>query len=156
MVESGVPAVLVENPIGPVGLLTVGEVVEAIAGGADPDIVWAGETSRLVPKVVSCAQHPVTLGREMVDAALDVVAVMDEGVEVGVTSALDVLGAVLAWLGDAHDPDCVSSPVATLKARALSPNHRSGTPPGAHRSHAAHRGRCRPPRGTPRHRPGCC
>ena len=43
MVETKIGAVLVENSVGPVGLITAGDVIEAIAAGADPDIVWAGE-----------------------------------------------------------------------------------------------------------------
>jgi CBS domain-containing protein len=106
MVESGVPAVLVESPLGPVGLVTAGDLVEAIASGADPDVLWAGEVSRPATKLVGVEQNPVTLGEEMVAEGFEVVAVMDEGIPVGVACALDVLEAVLPRPGDAHAHRC--------------------------------------------------
>lgn len=132
MVESGVAAVLVESPIGPVGLITASDLVEAIATGADPDVLWAGEISRPAPKVVSCEQHPVELGEEMVADGFDMVAVMDEGIPLGLASALDVLGAVLRGARETPDhavnddldlnPACTIGRVATLEARAVSPH----------------------------------
>ena len=103
MVESGVAAVLVESPIGPVGLVTAYDLVEAIAAGADPDVLWAGEISRPASKVVSSRQNPVKLGEDMVAERLEMVAVMDEGIPVGVVSALDVLRAVLRRVQGTHD-----------------------------------------------------
>ncbi len=103
MVESGVGAVLVESPIGPVGLVTPSDLVEAIAAGADPDVLWAGEISRPAPKIVSCQQNPVKLGEEMVADRLEMVAVMDDGITVGVASALDILRAVLHRAQGTHD-----------------------------------------------------
>ncbi len=109
MVESGVAAVLVESPIGPVGLVTASDLVEAIARGADPDVLWAGEIARPAPKVVSCGQNPVKLGEEMVADRFEVVAVMDEGNPVGVASVLDVLGAVLRRASEAPQPHTVNA-----------------------------------------------
>ncbi len=95
MVESGVGAVLVESPLGPAGLVTVYDVIEAVASGADPDTVWAGDITRPTPRMVSCEQHPTEVGEEMAAYGLEVVAVVDEDTAVGVASALDILGAVL-------------------------------------------------------------
>ena len=106
MLESGVGAVLVESPLGPVGLVSANDVIEAIAGGADPDAVWAGEVARPTPRVVSCRQHPVAVGEEMAAYRLEIVAVVDEDAPVALTSALDVLDAVLrAAREDAGSPD---------------------------------------------------
>jgi CBS domain-containing protein len=95
MTESGVGAVLVDSPLGPVGLVTATDVVEAIAAGADPDTVWAGEITRPTPRMVSCEQHPAAVGEEMAAYRLEVVAVVDEDAPVALASALDVLDAVL-------------------------------------------------------------
>jgi len=95
MVESGLGAVLVESPLGPTGFVTAMDVIEAVAGGADPDTVWAGEIARPTPRTVSCTQHPADVGKEMAAYELDVVAVVGENAAVGVASALDVLSAVL-------------------------------------------------------------
>jgi CBS domain-containing protein len=95
MVKSGVNAVLVESPAGPVGLVTAKDVIEALAAGADPDIVWAGEIMRPAPRMVSCEQHPADIGEEMAACELEIVAVVDEDSPLGVASALDILGAVI-------------------------------------------------------------
>ena len=95
MVESGVHAVLVESPAGPVGMVTVMDVIEALAVGADPDVVWAGEIMRPAPRVVSCEQHPAAIGEEMASYDLEIVAVVDEHAQLGVASALDILGAMI-------------------------------------------------------------
>jgi CBS domain-containing protein len=95
MVESEVWAVVVEDPVGPSGLVSARDVIEAIAAGADPDIVWAGEIMRPGPRIVSCKQHPAEVGEEMAAYELDIVAVVDENAPVGLTTALDVLGAVI-------------------------------------------------------------
>jgi CBS domain-containing protein len=95
MVESGVHAVLVESPAGPVGLVTAKDVIEALAVGADPDVVWAGEIMRPAPRMVSCEQHPAAIGEEMAAYDLEIVAVVDEDAQLGVASALDILGAMI-------------------------------------------------------------
>ncbi len=95
MLESGVGAVLVESPLGPVGLVSANDVIEAIAGGADPDTVWAGEVARPPPRIVSCRQHPAVVGEEMAASRLEIVAVVDGVAPVALASALDVLDAVL-------------------------------------------------------------
>ena len=71
-------AVLVESPLGPAGLVTVYDVIEALASGADPDTVWAGDIARPTPRMVSCEQHPTEVGEEMAAYGLEVVAVVDE------------------------------------------------------------------------------
>ena len=95
MVESGVHAVLVESPTGPVGLVTAKNVIEALAAGADPDVVWAGEIMGPAPRIVSCEQHPAAIGDEMAAYGLEIVAVVDEDAQLGVASALDILGAMV-------------------------------------------------------------
>lgn len=106
MVESGVDAVLVENPLGPVGFVTAGDVIEAVASGADPDTVWAGEIARPTPRMVSCDQHPLEVGEEMAAYKLDIVAVVDEDGPLAFASPLDVLGAVLRAARDpSRTPD---------------------------------------------------
>jgi CBS domain-containing protein len=95
MLESGVHAVLVDNPAGPVGLVTAKDVIEALAVGADPDVVWAGEIMRPAPRMVSCEQHPAAIGEEMAAYDLEIVAVVDEDAQLGVASALDILGAMI-------------------------------------------------------------
>jgi CBS domain-containing protein len=95
IVESGVGAVLVESALGPVGLVTANDVIEALATGADPDTVWAGEIARPTPRMVSCQQHPIAVGEEMAAYRLEVVAVVDDDAPVALASALDVLGAVV-------------------------------------------------------------
>jgi len=95
MVESGVHAVLVESPAGPVGLVTAKDVIEALAVGADPDVVWAGEIMRPAPRMVSCDQSPSAIGEEMAANDLEIVAVIDEDAQLGVASALDIVGAMI-------------------------------------------------------------
>lgn len=95
MVESGAPAVLVEDPVGPTGLVTAKDIIEAVAAGGDPDIVWAGEIMRPTPRMVSCKQHPADVGEEMAADELDIVSVFDDGTSVGLATALDILGAVI-------------------------------------------------------------
>jgi CBS domain-containing protein len=95
MVESGVHAVLVESPVGPTGLVAAKDVIEALAGGADPDVVWAGEIMRPAPRIVSCEQLLVDVGEEMAAYDLEIVAVVDEDARMGVASALDILGAIV-------------------------------------------------------------
>jgi CBS domain-containing protein len=96
MVESGVHAVLVESPAGPVGVVTAKDVIEALAAGADPDLVWAGEIMRPAPRMVSCDQHPAAIGAEMAAYDLEIVAVVDEDAQMGVAFALDILGAMIS------------------------------------------------------------
>jgi len=106
MVESGVGAVLVESPLGPVGFVTAGDVIEAVSTGADPDTVWAGEIARPTPRIVRRDQHPLDVGEEMAAYRLEIVAVADEGGPLAFASALDVLGAVLRAARDpSRTPD---------------------------------------------------
>ena len=105
MVESGVHAVLVEAPAGPVGLVTAKDVIEALAAGADPDVVWAGEIMRPAPRMVSCEQHPEAIGEEMAASDLEVVAVVDENAQLGVAFALDILGAMVRAARELRHPD---------------------------------------------------
>jgi CBS domain-containing protein len=95
MWDSGVHAVLVDNSAGPVGLVTAKDVIEALALGADPDVVWAGEIMRPAPRMVYSQQHPATIGEEMAAYDLEIVAVVDEDAQLGVASALDILGAMI-------------------------------------------------------------
>ena len=95
MTESGVGAVLVDSPLGPLGLVTAGDLIEAVGNGADPDLVWAGEVARPVPRLVSCEQHPTDVGEEMAASRLEIVAVVDGDAPMALASALDVLSAVL-------------------------------------------------------------
>ena len=103
IMESGVGAVLVESPLGPVGLVTANDVIEAIAAGADPDTVWVGEITRPTPRMVSCRQHPAAVGEEMAAYRLEVIAVVDEDASVALATSLDVLGAVLRAREDAEN-----------------------------------------------------
>jgi hypothetical protein len=83
MVESGVAAVLIESPAGPVGLVPARDVIEAVAVGGDPDVVWAGEIMRSAPRMVSCQQHPANIGEEMAAYDLEIVAEVGEESSVG-------------------------------------------------------------------------
>ncbi len=105
MVSSGTWAVLVEDPVGPSGLVTARDVIEALAAGADPDIVWAGEIMRPTPRMVSCEQHPADVGEEMAAYELDIVAVFDENAPVGLATALDILGAVVRAKRPPKEPE---------------------------------------------------
>jgi len=105
MVTSGVHAVLVESPAGPVGLVTAKDVIEALAAGADPDVVWAGDIMRPAPRMVSCEQHPADIGEEMAAYDLEIVAVVDEDAALGVASALDILGAIVRAAREAKPRD---------------------------------------------------
>lgn len=104
MVESGVNAVLVESPAGPMGLVTMRDVIEAVAAGVDPDVVWAGEVMRLAPRTVSREQHPADIGAEMVAYDLDVVTVLGDNAPLGVASALDILGALVRAVREPEVP----------------------------------------------------
>jgi predicted transcriptional regulator len=77
------------------GLVTATNLIEAVAGGADPDLVWASEIMQPVPRIVSCRQDPAVVGEEMAADELEVVTVVDENSPLGMASALDVLGAVV-------------------------------------------------------------
>jgi CBS domain-containing protein len=104
MVQSDVGAVLVENPLGPVGIVTAADVIEAVASGADPDTVWAGDVVRPTPRIVSCTQHPAEVGEEMAAYRLEIVAVVDEDSPLALASALDVLDAVLRAAREPTEP----------------------------------------------------
>jgi CBS domain-containing protein len=78
-----------------VGLVTAKDVIEALAVGADPDVVWAGEIMRPAPRMVSCDQNPSAIGEEMLANDLEIVAVVDEDAQLGVASALDIFGAMI-------------------------------------------------------------
>jgi predicted transcriptional regulator len=104
MVESGIWAVVVEDPVGPSGLVTAKDIIAAIAAGADPDVVWAGEIMRPAPRMVSCEQHPSDVGEEMAAGELDIVAVFDETESVGLATALDILGAVVRATREPKSP----------------------------------------------------
>ena len=93
---------LVEDAVGPTGLVTASDVIEAVAAGADPDIVWAGEIMRPAPRMVSCDQHPAEVGQEMAECELEIVAVFDEDAPVGLATALDILGAMVRSTRDAE------------------------------------------------------
>jgi signal-transduction protein with cAMP-binding, CBS, and nucleotidyltransferase domain len=95
MIRSGVGAVVVESPVGKLGLVTAGDLIEAIANGADPDLVWAGDIMRPIPRTVSHARHPVDVGEEMATYELEVVTVTGDDEGLGIATALDVLRAVL-------------------------------------------------------------
>jgi CBS domain-containing protein len=45
--------------------------------------------------MVSCEQHPAAIGEEMAAYDLEIVAVVDEDAQLGVASALDILGAMI-------------------------------------------------------------
>ena len=105
MMESGVGAVLIESPLGPIGLVTANDVIQAVADGADPDTVWAGEVTGPTPRMVSCQQHPADVGEEMAAYKLEIVAVVDEDSPLALASALDVLGAVLQAAREPTEPD---------------------------------------------------
>ena len=95
MSESGSGAVLVDNPIGPGGLVLASDIIAALASGADPDTAWAAEIMRPAPRMVRSDQHPVEVGSEMATHELEVVAVFDGTDSLRVASALDVLRAVI-------------------------------------------------------------
>lgn len=95
---------LVDNPVGPGGLVLARDVIEALAAGGEPDTVWAGEIMRPAPRMVSSDQHPIDVGSEMAAYELEVVAVFDGTDSVRVASALDVLGA-LTRAAKEHEAD---------------------------------------------------
>jgi CBS domain-containing protein len=118
MVESGMGAALVESPGGAIGLVTTKDIVEALAGGADPDLVWAAEVMRPVPRIVSCEQHPADVGEEMAAYELEVVTVVDDDAPLGVASALDVLGAVLRAVRESQTSQKSQAPEASESSGA--------------------------------------
>ncbi len=100
MTETGLNAVLVDNSVGPVGLVTAMDVVGALARGGDPDRLWAGDLMRAAPETVTDKRNPVEVGEQMAAYELDVVAVLNDSAPVGVASALDVLCEILPLLRD--------------------------------------------------------
>jgi len=93
MVETKMDAVLVDSQSSTC-LVTARDLIEAIAAGADPDVVWAGDVMRPIPRVIDREQHPTVVGEEMAAYELEFVAVVDEHERVGLASALDVLEAI--------------------------------------------------------------
>jgi len=101
--RSGVGAVIVESPVGKLGLVTAKDLIDAIANGADPDVVWAGDIMRPLPRTVSSSRHPVEVGEEMTAYELEIVTVTGDDAGLGVASALDVLRAVVQHARDVEN-----------------------------------------------------
>ena len=95
MATSGRGAILVKSPLGPFSMVTARDVIEAVAAGVDPDLVWASDVARSAPPTVGCAWRASEIGAVMVRGRDEVVVVVDEGIPIALTSALDVLEAVL-------------------------------------------------------------
>ncbi len=84
-------AVLVRRPDGSSGIVSERDVVRALAGDADPDVVWSSDV--MTPEVITVKWEEPILGVAllMIDEEIRHVVVVDEaGAAIGVVSARDI------------------------------------------------------------------
>ncbi|HSP39316.1 MAG TPA: DUF1918 domain-containing protein [Frankiaceae bacterium] len=95
LARSAVGAVVVQEPGSPPALLSQGDVLAALAGGADPDVVWVAD---IVSSATVWAARDEGLGRaaeSMRDARVRHVLVRDRTGLVGIAGLTDVLAALV-------------------------------------------------------------
>ncbi len=91
LAELDIGAVLVARPDGSVGVVSERDVVRALAEGADPDEVWAGDVMADSVVIAEPEETVVAVAERMVGETIRHVPVVDRGKVVGVVSARDVL-----------------------------------------------------------------
>lgn len=96
MRDANVGAVAVVEGDEVAGVLSERDVVRAVAGGADPEHVKAGEAMAAGPRYVTLADTVGTAAEMMVEAGVRHLPVVDDGELVGIVSIRDVLPALLA------------------------------------------------------------
>jgi predicted transcriptional regulator len=89
--ELGIGVALVALPDGSVGVVSERDLVHALAGGADPDEVWAADVMSEDIVLAEPEEAIVDVAEQMTAEAVRHVAIVDRGTVVGVVSARDVL-----------------------------------------------------------------
>ena len=89
--ELGIGMALVAQPDGSVGVVSERDVVNALAGGADPDEVWAADVASDDVVFAEPDATIVDVAEQMSAEEVRHVTVVDRGTIVGVVSARDLL-----------------------------------------------------------------
>jgi len=92
--REGVGAAIVRGPLGPEGIVTERDIVEALAQGAKPDDVWAVDIASLDLVTVEPSARVRDVIRKMAQYGIRHVPVKADGEILGMVSARDIL----AWL----------------------------------------------------------
>lgn len=101
LVEEDIGALLIENGSGPVGVLSEKDFVRAIADGADLELTPVDEYMTASPVEISLDAPLSDVIAAMNEFGVRHIVVLDDGDEVGMVSARDVLRAL--------EPDLVTS-----------------------------------------------
>jgi CBS domain-containing protein len=91
LAELDIGVALVARPDGRAGVVSERDVVRALADGADPDEVWAGDVMQDDLVLAEPDEPIVDVAARMADEGVRHVAVVDRGTIVGVISARDVI-----------------------------------------------------------------
>ena len=91
LAEVNIGIALVAQPDGSVGVVSERDVVDALAGGADPDEVWAVDVASGDVVFAEPDSTIVDVAQQMSAEGVRHVAVVDRGTIVGIVSARDVL-----------------------------------------------------------------
>jgi len=94
MSREGVGAAIMRGPLGPDGIVTERDIVEALARGAKPDDVWAVDIASLDLVTVEPSATVRDVIRKMAEYGIRHVPVKADGEILGMVSARDIL----AWL----------------------------------------------------------
>ena len=93
--ELDVGVALVARPDGSAAVVSERDVVRALAQGAEPDEVWVADVMAEDVVIADPDEPLIDVGSRMCEEAVRHVAVVDNGVVVGVVSARDVLDALV-------------------------------------------------------------
>jgi CBS domain-containing protein len=99
MATDHLDAVLLDRPGRPVAVLTTTDVAEALAAGADPDVVWAADVVSRPSVYVDAAESIDEAARRALQRGGDHVVVTDEDGLVGLVSLRELLELVLGQRG---------------------------------------------------------
>jgi CBS domain-containing protein len=97
LAEVNIGIALVTQPDGSVGVVSERDVVDALAGGADPDEVWAVDVASTDVVFAEPESSIVDVAEQMAAEGVRHVTVVDRGTIVGVVSARDVLPVLTGY-----------------------------------------------------------
>ena len=102
LLESPCGAVIVNGPLGAVGVITDRDVVLSVALGLDLDQVRAADAMQPTPRAVAAGDEPAEVGRIMVQLGIRHVVVVEDDGHVHLASSHEVLHGVLRRDRDAR------------------------------------------------------
>lgn len=90
----GVGVALVREPEGPTGIVSERDVIRALAGDADPDVVWTPDVMTEQVVTADAGTRIVDAALQMVDEDLRHLVVTEDGEIIGVVSIRDVFRVI--------------------------------------------------------------